>query len=224
MRSRIKALILLSLVVSGCASYHFGKGARALPGGYDRVAVPMFVNKTQEVGIEPYFTEALRTEFERSNAATVTNQVDAQLVLEGTILTVTYSPSIQISNSSTGLITPPSHQFSLPAPGPNGVGVQNVPQINPLPNAAVLNSQYQVVVTVRIVARKNSDSSVLWTSDFSSQRQYLAPLLGTPMLDNGTPGLNTAAPLYNQSSRNDTISRLAHDMMSEAHDRITENF
>lgn len=212
---------MISLIVlAGCATYHFGKGARALPGGYDRVSVPMFVNRTQEVGIEPYFTEALRTEFERSQAAHVTSEVDAQLVIEGTIISVIYTPTIQINYQSTGLISPTGHQF----PGAPLPGATPALQTNTLPYTAVLNSQYQVVVTVRLNARKNSDHSILWTSDFVSQRQYLAPLLGLPSLPNGTPGLNTAAPLYNQTSRVETIALLAHDMMSEAHDRITENF
>jgi hypothetical protein len=198
MTLKIKTLLLLTLALSGCSTYHFGKGGRALPGGYDRVAIPMFVNKTQEVGIEPYFTEALRTEFERSNAATVTNKIDAQLILEGTIMTVTYSPSIQINSTSTGLITPPGHQISVPVPTTvNGV-TTNVytPQTNPLPANDVLSTQYQVVVTLKLIARKNSDNTVLWSSDFSTQRQYLGPLLGTPTLADGTPGINTASPLY----------------------------
>jgi hypothetical protein len=217
----MRIFIFSLIVVMGCATYHFGKGARALPGGYDRVSVPMFVNKTQEVGIEPYFTEALRTEFERSKAAHVTSQVDAQLVIEGTIISVAYTPTIQINSQSTGLISPTGHQFYGPPPGPTAAPVL---QPNTLPYTAVLNTQYQVVVTVRMNARKNSDHSILWTSDFTSQRQYLAPLLGLPALANGTPGINTAAPLYNQSSRVETIRLLARDMMSEAHDRITENF
>jgi hypothetical protein len=216
----LRIFIFTLLILAGCATYHFGKGARALPGGYDRVSVPMFSNKTQEVGIEPYFTEALRTEFERSRAAHVTSQVDAQLVLEGTILSVAYTPTIILNVQSTGLISPVGHQI-LGAPQP---GATPALQTNTLPSTAVLNSQYQVVVTVRINARKNSDHSILWTSDFVSQRQYLAPLLGLPALANGTPALNTASPLYNQASRVETISLLAKDMMAEAHDRITENF
>ena len=176
------------------------------------MAVPMFVNRTQEVGIEPYFTSALRTEFERSKTAVVTSRVDAQLVLEGTITSVTYTPTIQIKNSSTSLIEPPSHQIAVPVPG----GTPAL-QKNPLPNTTVLNTQYQVVVAIKLVARKNSDQTILWASDFSSQSTYLAPLLGTPVI-------NTAAPLYNQNSRVETIAKIAGDMMSEAHDRLTENF
>ncbi len=205
-------LIVVFMITAACGTYQFGKGLRTIPGGYDRVAVPMFVNKTKEVGIEPYFTEGLRTEFERSHTAAVTSLADAQLIIEGIITNVTYTPTIQLSGQSTGLTAPSSHLFVVPVP--NGTPAQ---QTNPLPSTAVLNTQYQIMVNVKIIARKTSDQTVLWTSDFTSQRQYLAPLLGTPVI-------NTAAPLYNQNSRIEVITTLAHDMMVEAHDRLTENF
>jgi lipopolysaccharide assembly LptE-like protein len=216
-------LILSAILIfsTACATYHFGKGARALPGGYDRVSVPMFANKTQEVGVEPYFTEALRLEFERSHIASVTSEVDSQLVLEGIIESITYLQSNPITSQSTTLITP--HPFSVPQQVSPGV-VQPVPVTNPLPNYASIYAQYVVQVKILLNARKNSDHSILWSSEFVSSRPYNAPLLGTPALANGTPGLNTASPLYNQVSRVDTVSKLARDMMSEAHDRLTENF
>src|ERR1700677_2748110 len=102
------------VITAACGSYQFGKGARTIPGGYDRVAVPMFVNKTKEIGIEPYFTESLRTEFERSHVASVTSVADAQLVIEGVITSVTYTPTIQLNSQSTGLTAPPSHLIAEP--------------------------------------------------------------------------------------------------------------
>jgi hypothetical protein len=220
----IWAVVLIFL--SACATYHFGKGARVLPGGYDRVAIPMFSNKTHEVGIEPYFTEALRLEFERSHLATVTSVVDAQLIIEGTIISVTYAPGAPITSQATGLLTPVQllGAYQNPPPGGTPLPAPQVPQINPLPVNSVLNSQYTVVVTVRLNARKASDHTVMWSSDFTGQRVYLSPLLGTPTLGDGTPATDTASPLYNQVSRTDTAAKIARDMMSEAHDRITENF
>jgi hypothetical protein len=209
------ALLTILIITTACGSYQFGKGTRTIPGGYDRVAVPMFVNKTKEVGIEPYFTEGLRTEFERGHTASVTSVADAQLIIEGIITGVIYTPTIQLNSQSTGLTAPPSHLFTIPVPGATPPAFAQ--QTNPLPSTAVLNTQYQIVVTVKIIARKTSDQTILWTSDFTSQRQYLAPLLGTPVI-------NTAAPLYNQNSRTEVIATLAHDMMTEAHDRLTENF
>jgi hypothetical protein len=210
-----KINLIFLFLFTGCATYHFGTGDRTLPGGYDRVAVPMFVNKTHEVGIETYFTENLRTEFDRGTGAHLTNSVDAQLVLEGTIVAVTYAPIVQINNTSTQLVTPALRLI----PAQAGTIIPN-----PLPGASVLNKQYEVVVTVHVDARKNSDNSILWNRDFTYQRPYLAPLLGTPMLANGTPGINSASPLYNQESRNETIADLSHDMMAEAHDVLIENF
>jgi hypothetical protein len=217
MKQSLNQLLALAAIitgVTGCASYHFGQHKRALPGGYDRVAIPLFSNKTQEVGIETYFTESLRMEFERSRLAKVTSKNDAQVILEGAIVVTGYTGGVAITGgdqTSKEIRTP--YPITLPPSG-SGAATENT---NPLPQGTFLNKEYYTTVTVRIVARKVSDSSVLWEGDFSSQRQFFAPLIGTP-------GLNTANPLYINTSRQETVARIAKDLMSEAHDRLTENF
>ena len=201
------------LLMLGCGSYELGHGKRAVPGGYDKIAVPMFKNRTPEVGIEAYFTQNLRSEFERSRLAKVVGKNEAQVILEGVISKVSYTPAAQTSNA----------KYDLQAPSP--IPYPNHPEItSPLPDNTILNTQYATSLVVDIIARKVSDNSVLWRGSFTGQRQYLAPLLGTPRLASGAPALNTSSPLYNQSSRTDVISRMAKEMMSEAHDRLTENF
>jgi len=237
--------IVLSAILSvGCSHYTLGRGKRILPGGYDRLAVPMFNNKTQEVGIEKYFTEYLRTEFERSRIAHITSTNDAQVIVEGTIVSVTYGVTSQILPGSSDMQTPNpiSPRTGKPYPRdattglpvcddptavtcPGGVGTAlPAGNLNPLPNTAVLTKQYSVTTFVHIEVKKVADQTVMWRSDFSASRQYLGPLLGTPTLQDGTPGINSSNALYNQSSRDITIGNMARDMMSEAHDRLTENF
>jgi hypothetical protein len=236
MRLQILCLSLiiaaLLLYIAGCAHYRFGQLDRALPGGYDRVAIPMFVNDTHEVGVESYFTQALRTEFERSRLARVTSKADAQVILEGTIKSVDFVPGVFVSGgTNTEELTTPNPAptptiIPGPTPTPNPItGIAPtatpIPPLpkNSLPANTTLSKQYTASILVHIIARKVADNTILWTGDFTNSRVYLAPLIGDPR-----NGLNSANSIYNQSSRSLTAAALAKDMMSEAHDRITENF
>ena len=90
-RLRIMKFLAFSWVVglimglgSGCA-YSVGTGDRRLPEGYKLIAVPVFKNGTQEVGIEVPFTNAMIRELERSQIAQVVPKSNAQVVLEGNV-------------------------------------------------------------------------------------------------------------------------------------------
>jgi len=86
-----------------------------------------------------------------------------------------------------------------------------------LPLGTVLAANYKILITANIILRRNSDKEVLWSGSFSGERTYDAPQVTAA-------GVNTVNPLYNLSARRQNIERKATDMMSEAHDRITENF
>ncbi len=202
---KISIFFFLIVMTTGCAKYQFGQGERVFPGGYDRIAIPMFANKTSEVGAETYFTEALRVEFERSHLASVTSKADAQVILEGNIDSITFSPRVQVTAAGKDLSSPRPPRSSNPD------------NRNPLPQGTVLNKEYVVTVTVAVVARKVADSQELWSGSFNGQKIYAAPLLGTP-------GISNSSPIYSQNYRVQTIAGLAREMMSEAHDRMTENF
>src|ERR1035437_6307494 len=88
LQSRQYLVCRLLLEKNGCASYHFGHYNRAVPGGYDRVAIPMFENITQEVSVETYFAEDLHREFERSLFFKVTAKNHAQPLLPATALSL----------------------------------------------------------------------------------------------------------------------------------------
>lgn len=85
------------------------------------------------------------------------------------------------------------------------------------PEGTVISSAYRLLLEVEVSLRKVSDQSVLWKSSFTDERTYTAPSVIQG-------GLNTVNPLYNQSARRQNIESLAGLMMSEAHDRMMENF
>jgi hypothetical protein len=88
---------------------------------------------------------------------------------------------------------------------------------NPLPQDAVLRTEYILKVAMRIQVRRQSDEKVIWEGNFVDQKIYQAPRIGEPVV-------NSANATYNQSARYLALSALADEMMTEAHDRITENF
>lgn len=183
------ALIFSTSLVSGCA-YRFGLSERALPGGYQEVAIPVFKNGTQDVGVEMYFTNALIERFARSQVARVTDKDSSPLILEGTIVKIDVIPGAAVT-SSGGLST--------------------------LPEGAVLTTDYRLVVTTSLKLKRRSDDRIMWQGSFQGEKSYSAPRIGTALV-------NSANATYNHSVRMQTISAIADDMMTEAHDRMTENF
>ena len=77
--------------------------------------------------------------------------------------------------------------------------------------------QYLITVNVRITLKRMSDQKVLSMTNYSRQRTYLAPVITQT-------GLTTMNPLYNQSAKRQNIEVIAKALMTEVHDRITDNF
>lgn len=86
-----------------------------------------------------------------------------------------------------------------------------------LPKGSVLASEYRILLVVGVSMRRKSDNVELWTGDFQGERTYVAPQVTQA-------GLNTVNPLYNLSARRQNIESMANDLMSEAHDRLSESF
>lgn len=86
-----------------------------------------------------------------------------------------------------------------------------------LPSGTILTTEYRVLARVSLVLRRNSDRRVLWEGSFNGERTYLTPKIGAE-------AINSANAVYNHSARYQTIQTMAVDIMSEAHDRLTENF
>ena len=176
-------------MLQGCA-YSIGTGERRLPEGYRLVAVPVFKNSTQEAGVEVPFTNAIIREIERNQIAKVAPKSEAQVVLDGTLQSIKYTATNTIDDRNPG---------------------------SPIPSRTILNTEYRIVVSVKLSLRRASDSAVIWSQEFLKEQSYQAPKIGLE-------GLNSANALYNHSARYENLSAMATDMMAEAHSRLTENF
>lgn len=189
--------VLLSCVFlcGGCA-YHIGFLKKQLPGGYNQVFIPIFKNKTQQVGAEVYFTNALMGEFHRSNNVRVQKSPTAPVTIEGHIET------IQWTNSA--IASAPSSAAS----------VRRVPL---LPPKTLLTIEYRVRVQVKVLLRKNSDDTILWQKTLAHEETYPAPQIGLETV-------NTSNPLYNYSARNKTLEKIAKNMMVGVHKQMLEDF
>jgi hypothetical protein len=86
-----------------------------------------------------------------------------------------------------------------------------------MPAGTVLTTEYRILVKTMIRVRRLSDQVVIWQGDFNGERSYLAPKVLANVL-------NSADALYNHSARYQNINLMAVELMSEAHNRMTENF
>jgi outer membrane lipopolysaccharide assembly protein LptE/RlpB len=78
--------VTLALFVCACG-YRF-PGAGALPGGIQKIYIPLFSNRTNEVGIENIVTDDLTNEFILQRKEALTDDKQADGVLSGTIVSV----------------------------------------------------------------------------------------------------------------------------------------
>ncbi|MCC7403852.1 MAG: LptE family protein [Bdellovibrionales bacterium] len=181
-------LCLLLVVPLGGCGYHLGFKARQLPGGYDHVAIPVFKNKTPEVGIETYFTNELIRQFARSGVARVVERSDAAVTLEGVIENLTFERGAKSTQK----------------------------EITHLPLGTVLTTEYRVLVTTRLRLRRNSDDKVLWESVFQSERPYFAPQLGSAGLNSSNALYNQSARHQNVFKIATDMMVEAHDRVTES--------
>lgn len=188
-------LLAFCFLVSAC-SYKLGFSERQMPEGYKEVAIPLFKNITPETGIEVYFTNALLEQFSLSRVAKIVDKDLAPAVLEGVVESVKYVPEALAEGSSDP---------SVKSPLPN------------LPSGAVLATKYRVYVTARVQLRRKSDGKILWQSKFENEKDYSAPQLESA-------DINSANALYNHSARHRVIGEIAHNMMIDVHDRLSESF
>lgn len=184
-----KNVVFLSLLTS-CA-YQIGNSTRNMPGGYRLISIPMFKNNTMETGVETFFTSALSQEFHRSKVGQVVPVDQSELKLIGEISSLTVVPTIKKAAGDSA--------------------VQNLPQ------GAVLNTEYKVVMKVSVRVIKMSDQTEIWAGQFDGARNFTGAQVSMA-------GVNSVNPIYNLSAKRQVISLIANDLMAEAHDRMTENF
>lgn len=94
----------IAIVILASCGYQWGNRNETLPGKYREIAVPMFKNKTGEVGGEVYFTNAMIEEIARSSNK-VTSSDRAEIVLEGELS--------RIEVTGEGLANVPALQLAM---------------------------------------------------------------------------------------------------------------
>src|SRR5687768_11865445 len=178
---RLKILIL-SILLAACSS-NFSYHQRDLPEGYNKVAVPVFVNSTEQVGIEAFFTNALINRFHRSQVAKIIPKENAEVFIEGDIKEVRFEHGGQVDSSDKD---------------------NNNQNVLLLPDNTVLTVEYRINVLTEVRLTRKADKKVLWQGRFQNERVFKAPQIGLAVL-------NTANPLYGHSAHMEIIQKMAAD-------------
>lgn len=186
---KARIFILLCWVVllaPGCA-YRFGQASRTIPGGYSRISIPVFKNRTQEVGAEAYFTRALIEEFQRSKVAQVVEDDRSDVRIEGDILSVTYRPEAGLSHGGGAF----------------------------LPLGTVIATQYPVTVSLELRVVRRSDGARLWVSHFTKEGSYDAPQVTIAGVNTVNPLYNVSARRQNMERMAADLMLEAHSRITE---------
>lgn len=163
---RFASLAAVALGATGCA-YHLGAGSRSLPGGYRQMSIPIFKNRSQEVGAEVAFTQALQQEFRRSNVARVVDDPLAEVRIEGEVSAIDYIPESKRTAGSA----------------PGGF----------LPEGTVIASRYTIQTVVQVSVVRRSDGEKLWAGSFRREKSYEAPLVTLSGVNTVNPLYNLSA-------------------------------
>lgn len=183
----------------GCA-YRLGYADRQLPAGIKKVAIPVFENKTSYTGAETAYTNSLRAQFAKSKVAQVVDKNKADAIILGTITNVDVGRGGFLNaNDADQRYTDDSNS------------------VDELPRNTLLITDYRVIVTVDVQIKSLKDNSQLWRGQFQGERAYTAPQVRSA-------DLNTSNALYNSDARAQAMADISMDVMSEAHDRMSENF
>ena len=181
------SICLLSMFLLASCGYRWGSEKRRLPGGYSKIAVPVFINKTKSVGAENYFTNALIEMLNRSVNASVVKRENAELVGEGTIEKIDFIRGADLLTESKPT----------------------------LPKGAVLSATYRMTVSVRIKVRRRSDQQILWEDVIASEATYQAPQVGAPGINSVNPLYNHSAQQLNLEQLADSMMNAAYQRMTE---------
>lgn len=180
--------MIFLLLTTSCA-YTLKSTRRQLPGGYKKVAVPIFKNKTQETGIEVAFTNALIQEFHRSQAVQLTEANLADVKAIGTIQSISYEPQGKRE------------------------GGDSAPY---LPRGAILATGYRVVLMVHLALLRQSDQQILWAGDFRGESTYSAPQVTLSTVNTVNPLYNLSARRQNIDGLANDLMAEAHNQMTES--------
>ena len=94
-------VLLLAMFASACG-YGFRHQRSNLPPEIKTIAIPMFVNKTNEVRLEGLVTEQVRFQFSNSQILKLVAVEEADVILRGEITSVTYD-DVTLTITTTSL-------------------------------------------------------------------------------------------------------------------------
>jgi hypothetical protein len=183
------ALIVILSFANGCG-YRAGKSLRTLPGGYEQVSVPVFENQTQEVAIEPFFTNALIEKFETSKIAKVVSDEVAPIQLKGRILQVRINRGAVVK------------------------GGQNN-EIAQLPEGTSLATSYRIAMKTELSMVRASDNKVLWNSFFDDEIFYQGPRVGDEFVNSVNANYNHSVQRQKIEELANQMMQEAHDRVTE---------
>ena len=192
-------LILFLFSLSHCG-YNWGHETRELPGGHKTVYVEMFKNQTKELGLESQFQKALANELQRSGFAIVTNRNQAEVIIKGDVLAASVMGTASESSFK-------SRDFS-----------NSDPTLRTTRNfQAPFFITYNLKMMANVRAIRSRDKQLIWQSTLSGSQTFQSARLRAE-------GLRSSNVLYNEARKKETIKLVAKEMMSDAFDRLTENF
>jgi hypothetical protein len=185
---RVSLSFILIFILTGCG-YRFGISDRALPGGYSQVAIPVFKNRSQDVGIETAFTNSLIRRFARSQVARVSDKESSPLILLGEISRVETIQGPAVNRESAQLPT--------------------------LPQNTVLTTEYRLKVSTRLVLKRKSDEKILWQGNFTNEKVYAPPRIGEAVVNSANATYNHSARMETLARLADEMMAEAHDRITE---------
>lgn len=189
--SRIFLIVTASVItffLMGCA-YKLSSQTQTLPGNVKSIQIPLFKNESSEVGVETYFTNALKVEAMRSKSVAVKNEeAQVEAVLQGRVTGVDV-----IADESV-------------------IEAKNTTY---MPTETVMATQYRVTVNVELVLQRSRSSEVLWRGNFVQTKNYSAPQITLPVVNTANSLYNESAKRQTLNDLSKEMMQAAFDRMVE---------
>ncbi len=179
---------VIQIFFSGCA-YKLSYESDSLPGKVKNIQIPLFINDSNEVGVETFFTNSLKAEALRSKFVQLKNEEqEAEAILQGRILGVDI-----IADES----------------------VIEAKNTRYLPTETVIAIQYKVSVSVELVLKKKGSSEVLWSGGFKQATNFSASQITLPVINTANALYNQSAKRQTLDALSKEMMQAAYDRMLE---------
>jgi hypothetical protein len=179
---------VIQFLGSGCA-YKLSSQTATLPGNVKVIQIPLFINDSNEVGAETYFTNSLKTEAIRSKVVQVKNDdTNVEAILQGRIRDITVIADESVIEARNTLY---------------------------LPTENVLATQYRVTATVVLELKRKNSTDVLYSGQFVQTMNYSAPQITLPVINTANSLYNESAKRQTLDTISKELMQAAFDRMVE---------